>query len=240
MNFQPRKHNDKSGEYVHNLPILREQETIDLIFSLTEGLGFICGGFARYCISQSKIPIVPNDIDIFCETEEVYEKIASLFEKANNVKKGRKTKIETKYKIQLGNKTGFHQEYYGVQLIKPTQIMNMISVGDVYTILDNFDFTIARCAILPDNKTVAHVSFMAHELMKTLVITNIHCPISSLKRVIKYCQKGYTVESFELLKLFIDYENRSTEWKKTIANGLGENQLNEEEIQKFLELMYFD
>lgn len=75
MNFQPRKHNDKSGEYVHNLPILREQETIDLIFSLTEGLGFICGGFARYCISQSKIPIVPNDIDIFAKQKKFTKRL---------------------------------------------------------------------------------------------------------------------------------------------------------------------
>lgn len=52
--------------------IVRGKEIVDLVFSLTGGRGFIAGGFARYCLSRNENPIVPGDIDVFCENEETY------------------------------------------------------------------------------------------------------------------------------------------------------------------------
>lgn len=228
-----------SAQYVYNLPILRGEKIIEKVFSVIDNNGFICGGFARYALSPNENTPAPSDIDIFCETEEIYNSAMRSLLNNKAVKKGRKTKIEAKFEISLhADNGGFHREFLRVQLIKPTIIHNMVSIGDAETILKNFDFTIAKCAILPDKTTIAHADFVEHDESMSLVIENIHCPISSMKRVIKYCKKGYSITSAELLKLFIDYENRSEDWKKIVHDGLYVSGKGASE--EFIELMYFD
>lgn len=233
---------DQSDSHVYIPTVVRRgQEFIDLVFDLTGGRGFICGGFARWACSIVEQPIVPNDIDVFCGDETTYEAIASRFTNDSRAKQQSDTAIETKYNIVL--RGGFDQRTIAVQLIKPTTIFNMVATGDWINVLDNFDFTIAKCAILPTGDAWAHVDFDIHEAAKALVITNIHCPISSMKRVIKYTSKGYTIESAELLKLFVDYENRSPQWKELVHWGLTTTDLpstSDDRWRLFVETMYFD
>lgn len=218
--------------------INRCKDVVELVFGLTEKEGFIAGGFARYCLSINRNPILPNDIDIFCQSEEVYNRILNRFKDNDNLKQIHVSEIEVKFEYKL--KSGFLKEVYNIQLIKPTEIMNMVSMGDYKKVLDNFDFTIAKCAITPDMKGFCHPDFYEHDGLNQLTITNIHCPISSLKRAMKYCKRGYSISSQELLKLFEDYEKRDQSWKDIVKMGLSNAEMDDDDRKKFIQTMYFD
>lgn len=222
--------------------IQRQKSVIDLVFSITENEGFICGGFARYCVSANEKPILPSDIDVFCKDGATFERILQRVKAHPDMVRKSSTQIETKYEYKI--KSGFHKESYGIQLIKPAHIHNMVSEGDWGKVLDNFDFTIAKCAILPSGEAFVHPDFAAHDEQNKLIITNIHCPISSCKRVIKYCSRGYKIESSEILKLFNDFENRPADWKILIREGLSmkpdDENYDPDRHDKFISAMYFD
>jgi uncharacterized protein YfbU (UPF0304 family) len=230
------------NDYVYTeRDITRGKELVDLVFELTGGEGFIAGGFARYCVSMRHEPVSPGDIDVFCGDEDAFDRIVARFRTHPKMVRKSATLIETKYEYRL--QSGYHRNGYSIQLVKPTKILNMVSDGDYRRVLDNFDFTIAKCAVLPTGKALVHNDFDEHEGSNQLVITNIHCPISSAKRVIKYTRRGYDIQSKELLKLFDDFENRSPEWKDLVRRGLDEDALalmDHEERQQFVQTMYLD
>jgi hypothetical protein len=87
-------------------------------------------------------------------------------------------------------------------------------------VLANFDFTVVRCGFDVDSfsRRVAwcDVDFEKDETEKRLVFKNIHCPISSMFRCIKYCNRGYKLSTHEMLKLFVDWETRPSEYREKI------------------------
>lgn len=220
--------------------IWRELDTIKLIFELTKGKGFIAGGFARYCVSERSNPNCPGDIDVFTGDMGTFTDIFLAFKANPSLKQRSDTEIETKFEYVF--KEGFKKEVLNIQLIKPVHISNMNSKGDFISVLTNFDFTISKVAILPNGEAWVHHQFERDDNGEHLVIEKIHCPISSMKRVIKYTQKGYTIESKELLKLFKDYEMRPSEWKMLVDEGLSQD-IEKWPIQKrneFVRAMYMD
>lgn len=220
--------------------IRREHDTIKLVFELTKGKGFIAGGFARYCVSENINPICPGDIDVFTGDMGTFTDIYLAFKANPSLKQRSDTEIETKFEYVF--KEGFKKEVLNIQLIKPVHISNMNSRGDFISVLTNFDFTISKAAILANGEAWMHHQFERDDRGGHLVIEKIHCPISSMKRVIKYAQKGYTIESKELLKLFKDYETRPTDWKKLVDEGLSQNRDNwpKEKQNEFVRAMYMD
>lgn len=220
--------------------IWRELDTIKLIFELTKGKGFIAGGFARYCVSERSNPNCPGDIDVFTGDMGIFTDIFLAFKANPFLKQRSDTEIETKFEYVF--KEGFKKEVLNIQLIKPVHISNMNSKGDFISVLTNFDFTISKAAILPNGEAWVHHQFERDDNEGNLVIEKIHCPISSMKRVIKYTQKGYTIESKELLKLFKDYEMRPSEWKMLVDEGLSQD-IEKWPIEKrneFVRAMYMD
>jgi hypothetical protein len=234
------------NDYDTGLDIQRGKDVIDLVFSLTGGLGMICGGFARYVLSkrQHNDQHTPSDIDIFCGDYETYDKIISKFTENPKLRNTAESPIECKFKYVISE--GFKDEKYSIQVIKPIQVGNMVADGDIYRVLDNFDFTIAKAAIFMDNRyetgiqTVAHKKFLQDDYDKYIRITNIHCPISSLKRAIKYVKYGYHLSSVESHKLFVDYENRTPDWKTLIADGIGSIDRGMQPSDDFISAMYLD
>lgn len=222
-------------------PILRCHDLVKIVFQLTGDEGFIAGGFARYCVSKADEPNVPGDIDVFCKDDDTYNRITERFKKNPSVVRKSASDIEVKYEYRIAE--GYHKDCYNIQLIRPVSIFNMVADGDWPRILDNFDFTIAKCAIISSEEAMVHEDFHDHDASGVLVVTNIHCPISSMKRAIKYCTKGFSIPSRELLKLFKDYESRPQDWKDLITLGLSTDDLNTldgEDRQNFVRAMYFD
>lgn len=76
-----------------------------------------------------------------------------------------------------------------------------------------------------------------------LRILNIHCPISSLLRVMKYARKGYYMRPVEALKLFNDWQQRDPDYRDRMKELFTTGQfgkITKEEIDELEKLMRVD
>jgi len=63
----------------------------------------------------------------------------------------------------------YESEVFGapkIQLIKPVREGAIVAVGDRKTILENFDFTVVRCALLNPNEALVDADFEHDEKRK--------------------------------------------------------------------------
>lgn len=66
--------------------------------------------------------------------------------------------------------------------------------------LEYFDMTVTQAAI--ENETLYHsVSYFADLLTKSIVLTNVHHPLSTLQRIPKYISKGFFISHAEMMKI---------------------------------------
>lgn len=211
---------------------------ITALLEVIRGKGFVCGGYARYCLSPlpTNRVVYPGDLDIYCYTEEHFNTLKSELRKVGFSQSDgrRETQFAVLYsyfnsgefaetKTYVGSDGREHPfSYYGpdVQLIKPALEGRVVTVGDPETILENFDFTVARAAIITPSWTIADKDFEADEMEQFLRIKNIHCPISSSLRFHKYAKKGYSSAAFEVYKLFEDWDTRGDEWKAQVKKEI--------------------
>ena len=110
--------------------------------------------------------------------------------------------------------------YPTLQLIKPVEEGAIVAVGEMEDILNNFDFTVVRCGLISSTEIMADIDFLKDEQKHILRIKNIHCPISSMLRCMKYSRKGYCIKPMEVLKLFADWDNRNDEYKERLYDFL--------------------
>jgi hypothetical protein len=112
------------------------------------------------------------------------------------------------------------------------------------TILKNFDFTIIRVGILSEEEVLADADFEHDEKNRLLRFKNIHCPVSSTLRCMKYSRKGYYLRPFESLKLFIDWSNRTDDYRAELVGFLEKadegDGLTREEVDELEKLMRID
>lgn len=229
------------------IPVMRGIFEVEPLLDLCDKTGGqIIGGYARYCCSQRETPVKALDCDIFPigEDEEaskaVYEGLKAALTGA-----GLKIKHENNVSITFEKATTPpYNKCPVIQLIKPITEGAIVTQGTTEQILDNFDFTIVRVALNKDRKTAtAWASFLNDENKKSLRILNIHCPISSLLRIMKYGRKGYYMRPVESLKLFNDWEQRSPEYKQRmqelfLTGKLGK--LSKQEIDELEALLRVD
>ena len=193
----------------------------------------IIGGYARYCASPNKYPVKTKDIDIYCITEENYNNIVEEFKKLGLVEKHSNSKSITFAKNDL-----HFVAAPIIQVVKPIEIGKVKTNGSIDEILDNFDFTIARALIINENECLVDDDFEEHEKQKKLVLKNIHCPVGSLFRCIKYIKKGYFLKPTEALKLFVEWDSRDTDYKQKLLNFLLEkNKKDVKNISAIYDLM---
>lgn len=176
----------------------------------------ICGGYARYCASPLPTVkvIAAGDVDIFPKSNDACDLILGAlmvmgFEKQheNHVSITLKPSKEKEDELEC---------YPVPQIIKPVIEGKIVTLGTVEEILENFDFTIVRAAIISPEEVMVDEDFENDEKHKYLHLKNIHCPISSLLRCCKYARKGYFMRPAQALKLFIDWTNRGTEYQSRI------------------------
>jgi len=178
-----------------------------------ESNAVICGGYARYCASPLPMQrlVLAGDVDIFPRTEGASEKVFKAL-----TSMGFEKRHENKVSITLQPKEDKKDQldYLPIpQIIKPVTEGSVVTLGSVEEILDNFDFTIARAAIISSTEVLVDEQFEADERKKILRLKNIHCPISSLLRCCKYTRKGYFMRPAEAIKLFNDWTDRGDDYR---------------------------
>jgi len=201
---------------------------------------FICGGYARFCASPRRDVVVAGDVDIYSETEAVFLALKKELD-SRGLEVRHENDVSLTYAIQEEGELSFVPV---IQVIKPIRDGKIVAYGDKTTILVNFDFTVIRAAILNPEEVMVDADFLHDEDNKILRLKNIHCPISSTLRCMKYAKKGYWLRPLECLKLFIDWQNRDDSYRLKLIEFLekandGEG-LSQEEVEELEALMRID
>jgi hypothetical protein len=233
----------EKSKYI-DLPILRGiTEIRDILRIITANNSVICGGYARYCCSPRQEPVPAQDVDVFPRTDDAYEKNKIAF-----LALGYTIAHENQNALSLANpKDGLYAFTPHIQIIKPVKEGAILTVGTLEEILDNFDFTITRVGIINENFVKADEEFIEHEKHRLLILKNIHCPVSSMLRAMKYSRKGYFLRPNQAIKLFLDWDARTPEYRirlielfKTSALSTEEQPMSQKEIDELEALLNID
>ena len=197
------------------VPLLRGFTEIKLLFELCQQFGAtICGGYARYCASPKPTDKVvrAGDVDLFPHNEEATARILDALKAM-----GFEVQHENDMAITMKAPKGSPVRHMPTpQVIKPVIQGQIVTLGTTEEILDNFDFTIVRAAIVSPSEVLVDDEFLDDETNNVLRLKNIHCPISSTLRCCKYARKGYWMRPSEALKLFLDWNQRGTDYQEKL------------------------
>lgn len=228
------------------VPVLRGITEIMPLLALSDNFGFvIAGGYARYCCSQTHNPEKAGDVDMFPLTQEACDKLRAHLVVDHNFT----VKHENDLSISLDNpKEGDIQWRFipRLQIIKPVVEGRVVTIGTVEDILNNFDFSVTRAALISYSEGLVDEDFVEDEKHKLLRLKNIHCPISSTLRCMKYSRKGYFLRATEALKLFSDWDAREVEYRTKLFDLLARmkredgGEPNKEDIEALERLMRID
>jgi hypothetical protein len=215
------------------VPLMRGFTEIAALWELaTKHDSMICGGYARYCCSQIAKPHPASDVDLFPQSEEGSAAlVAELIGLGFSIK--HENEISVTFKREEEHPDPRRRVCPTIQVIKPVREGAIVTVGPVREILNNFDFTIVRAALLSPTEGLVDEDFIADDSEWKLKLKNIHCPVSSLMRCIKYSKKGYWLGVAESLKLFLDWNERGPDYQAKLAELiLGLKKENGEEPSK--------
>ncbi len=229
------------------IPVLRGLYEVAPLLDLCERIGgTIIGGYARFCCSTAERVCPAQDVDIFptASTDEECQKLYDAWVIALKAA-GLEIKHENNVSVSWDHKDKApFNRCPTIQIIKPIEEGAILTKGTVEEILGNFDFTIVRVALNRDRATAtAWASFPKDEAKKKLRLLNIHCPISSLLRCMKYARKGYYMRPIEAMKLFVDWQNRPESYRQKIVDLFSVGQLgklSQKEIDELEALLRVD
>lgn len=192
---------------------------------LLKNNAFICGGYVRYMCSPVPKPAPAGDIDIYFKNEESFDLTKLEFGKA-----GFEIKHENDVSISFNVISNPDNPFFGspqIQLIKPILEGAIVATGTMKEVIENFDFTVIRCGLINPKIAIVDADFVHDEEHKILRIKNIHCPISSTLRCMKYSRKGYWLPPMQCCRLFIDWEERDEKYRKKIIEFLKKSDIGE-------------
>lgn len=192
--------------------VLRGGYEIEMLYlEMSKIGGLICGGYVRWMCSQADQPVPPGDIDVYFPSEKDYERAKALFTNKYGLSVKHENAVSLTFaKPPVGNALRGCRD---IQLIKP---INEGNVNTIHTgiedVLNNFDFTVVRAGLLNPRLALIDADFDHDEPRKILRLKNIHCPVGSTLRCMKYSRKGYWLPPTQALKLFFDWDQRPDEY----------------------------
>lgn len=228
-------------------PILRGFQEIEILFNLAQKhRTIIAGGYSRYYVSRKRNPFPAQDVDLFPQTLETSAALVNeLLSLGFSIKF--ENDVSVTFNEIVNNPDPRWQVVPQVQVIKSLNEGRMVTMGTLEEILGNFDFSVTRAAILNSTTGMVDEFFHGDDLEGRIRIQNIHCPISSTLRTIKYCKKNYWITASEVVKLFNDWDARPIEYKNNIVNTLSkimesdpDKKPTKEEISRLYKLMNVD
>lgn len=181
------------NEHLITLSVHREGwSAIEDIYPLIKGRGFIAGSYAAWLTGISVVQ--PNDIDIFAMSEIKAAALAHAIE----IERGACIGAETDLLFLLS-------PIYGpdIQIIKPNPKWQ-IWPDDL---IEDFDLSVCRAVLIDETHVLADEG-VGGQVGKFIRIND---PLRSLKRALKYHQRGIHFEDWELCKLFRAWEDMSPE-----------------------------
>lgn len=180
---------------------------------------FICGGYSRWCASVARKPVEAMDVDVFTTGQGMFDHLRTLLEGESGQLGQPRHENDVSLTYNRA-KTGPLAYVPPVQLIKPQRTARLVTVGTRQEILENFDFTVIRACIQSPTEVLVDADFRHDEEHHILRLKNIHCPVSSTLRCMKYAAKGYWLKPTECLKLFLDWDARDDTYRATLARFL--------------------
>ena len=204
---------------MQNLPIIRGKETLGVFTSLMGTNIKYCGGYVRWAASPSLNPAAYGDLDAYAETMEQHEEAKKRLQGFIKKEPTFDSPVATSFTFDGTALEGAPK----LQLIKPVGDGNTVLSGTLTDIIENFDFSIIRIGVDPKvslDYALADDDFIQDEMNKVLNVKKIHCPISAIKRIAKYREKGYAVSNENLMKLFTDWDGRTPEYKKDLSEAM--------------------
>ena len=225
------------------VPVRRGFTEIEHLWDfLPQAESFICGGYVRYMCSPSTSPIPAGDIDIYFKDKLSFDTMKTRFGIA-----GFEIKYENDVSISFNQITNPDNPFFGskpIQIIKPILEGAIVATGTMKKVMENFDFTVIRCGLISPKLAMVDADFIHDEERKILRIKNIHCPISSTLRCMKYAKKGYWLPPMQCCRLFIDWEERDDEYREKILEFLMKSDkgqgLTKSDIEEMEALMRID
>jgi hypothetical protein len=155
----------------------------------------ISGGFALSVVNEDKNA---KDVDFFFTSQKAFEETLELFKNPPEkawAYKGYKTS-EIKYDQNSRYVLLEHEK----ETRPKVQLLKMVWYDDAEHIIDSFDFTIIQFAFTNKEFVYNGASFMDLS-RKRLVLHRMQFPASTLRRLIKYTQKGYYACPGSLVKI---------------------------------------
>lgn len=211
---------------------------IHMVYSLG---GIICGGYVRYCCSPKLKPHPAGDVDVYSPNDDVFELLKKAFEQQHKLSSKHENAMAITYRRPSDGPFAYAPD---IQLIKPFKEGRIVAVGNMEEILGNFDFSIVRAGLLSETEALVDKFFMMDEAKGSLRLMNIHCPVSSTLRCIKYGHKGYYLRPFEAMKLFLDWDRRDLDYREKLIDFFmkleGKQELTREEIDSLEALLRID
>ena len=149
---------------------------------------YIAGGYARWACSSRDDSALPKDIDVICPSDRKFNNLknALLAGSFGQVRDG-------EFSITFKSPSVERE----VQLLKPYR-GNFIE-----NCLEDFDVSICRVALMGSGGAIADSRYIEDESTKTLTVCTIleKTAMNTLMRLFKYANKGYVVNSDEVIKV---------------------------------------
>jgi hypothetical protein len=232
-----KKEKYKSKDGFVEVEVLRGFTEISSMYSVVNAHGgIILGGYVRYMCSPSvqKRLAPSSDLDIYSPDKEIFHTLKESFTNF-----GVEMKAENDLAVTYKPFKRDHDFFPcpKIQLVKPMEEGVVVTQGDMRSILENFDFTVVRIGLLSPTRALADADFLHDEEKHVMRIKNIHCPISTFYRIMKYNRKGYWPATSQIVKVFLDWDGRDEEYKMKIIEFLQKEDPTKDEIDKMEKMM---
>lgn len=196
------------NEHIATYPVQRGMtDTIRDIYNVIAGRGYIAGSYAAYMVAPAAA-FQPNDIDIFATTLDNAGALVTDLEKRFGLFRAAETDVA--YTLQRWDGATLDTTFLPLQIVKPHPDWQTFPDD----IINSFDMDICRAMLISEDCILADEN-AGKGVGKLLRINN---PLRSLKRVLKYHQRGVQFSEWELLKLFQAWQQVSDEDKAALLD----------------------
>lgn len=163
----------------------------------------LAGGFVTHVLLEESRA---KDIDLFFTSEEAFREMIDFLEKTPEFHKANGSWAYSGYKIKGGvmpdlNKLGETRFLVFEHPTRPAlQLLRMVWYESAAHVIDTFDLTIVQFAIDKNGLTYNPASFLDLS-RKRIVLHRMQFPASTLRRLIKYAEKGFYACPGSLVKI---------------------------------------